>query len=130
MFGISDNNIHLLEPVGQFGSRIEGGKDSAQPRYIHTHLSPITMKLYDKRDEPLLKNLEDDGQKVEPEYYIPIIPMILINGCTAGIGTGWSCNIPSFNPILHPTSRISKLLSKSPKNSFTMPLTETPVFDL
>ena len=94
---VGSNNIHLLEPVGQFGSRIEGGKDSAQPRYIHTHISPLTMKIYDKRDEPLLKNLEDDGQKVEPEYYIPILPMILVNGAS-GIGTGWSTDIPCYNP--------------------------------
>jgi len=94
---VGSNNVHLLEPVGQFGSRIEGGKDSAQPRYIHTHLSPITTKLYDKRDEPLLKYLEDDGQKVEPEYYTPILPMILVNGAS-GIGTGWSTDIPCYNP--------------------------------
>ena len=94
---VGSNNVHLLEPVGQFGSRIEGGKDSAQPRYIHTHLSPITTKLYDKRDEPLLKYLEDDGQCVEPEYYMPILPMILINGAS-GIGTGWSTDVPCYNP--------------------------------
>lgn len=94
---VGSNNIHLLEPVGQFGSRIEGGKDSAQPRYIHTHISNLTSKLFDKRDEPLLKNLEDDGQKVEPEYYIPILPMILVNGAS-GIGTGWSTDIPCYNP--------------------------------
>ena len=39
----------------------------------------------------------EEGQKIEPNYYLPIIPMILVNG-TEGIGTGWSTNVPCFNP--------------------------------
>ena len=35
---------------------------------------------------------------IEPERYYPIIPMVLING-TKGIGTGWSTDIPQYNPI-------------------------------
>lgn len=92
------NNINLLVPSGQFGTRLEGGKDSAQPRYIFTKLEDITSVLYNKHDMALYTYIVDDGDQVEPVFYAPVIPMVLVNG-TEGIGTGWSCNIPSFNPL-------------------------------
>ena len=92
------NNINLLMPEGQFGTRLEGGKDHAATRYIFTYLSNITKKIYKDDDKPLLKFLQDDGQIVEPEYYLPIIPMVLVNG-SDGIGTGWSSKCPQFNPV-------------------------------
>ena len=94
---VGSNNINLLEPIGQFGTRLHGGKDSAQPRYIHTKLSPITNKIFNKLDEPLYEYNDDDGIKIEPLYYVPTLPMLLING-SSGIGTGWSTDIPCFNP--------------------------------
>ena len=95
---VGSNNINLLMPNGQFGTRLKGGKDAAQPRYIHTCLSEITNKIFNKVDEALLDYINDDGFIVEPEFYIPIIPMILVNGCQ-GIGTGWSTKIPCYNPV-------------------------------
>jgi len=95
---VGSNNINLFEPIGQFGSRILGGKDSAQPRYIHTALSKYTSKIYNKLDNPLYKYINDDGLSVEPVYYVPIIPVLLVNG-SHGIGTGWSTDIPQYNPI-------------------------------
>lgn len=94
---VGSNNINLLAPNGQFGSRVIGGKDASQPRYIHTQLCPITGKIFIKDDAELLSYLEDDGFPVEPEYYMPILPMILVNGAV-GIGTGFSTNIPCYNP--------------------------------
>jgi DNA topoisomerase-2 len=96
---IGSNNIPLFMRRGQFGTRAELGKDAASARYIFTTLEEITRYLFINLDEPLLEYLEDDGDVVEPRYYVPIIPMILANGCTAGIGTGWSCAIPCFNPL-------------------------------
>jgi DNA topoisomerase-2 len=95
---VGTNNINLMMPEGQFGSRLEGGKDSAAPRYIFTYLSKITNILFNKDDTPLLKQKMDDGEVVEPQYYMPILPVILING-TTGIGTGWSSDVPQFNPM-------------------------------
>lgn len=92
------NNINLLMPEGQFGTRLAGGKDHAATRYIFTYLSPITKKIFRDEDKPLLEYREDDGQIVEPKYYLPIIPMVLVNG-SEGIGTGWSSSCPQFNPI-------------------------------
>jgi DNA topoisomerase-2 len=93
------NNIPLLYRDGQFGSRINGGKDAASARYIFTKMEPLTPLLFREEDDVLLERVVDDGDIVEPKFYIPILPMILINGCTAGIGTGWSCNVPNYNPL-------------------------------
>jgi DNA topoisomerase II len=94
---VGANNINLLAPVGQFGSRLMGGKDAASPRYIHTHLESIVDALFHKEDGPVLKHLEDDGETVEPETYLPVVPLLAINGCV-GIGTGFSTDIPPHNP--------------------------------
>ncbi|XP_011381397.1 DNA topoisomerase 2-alpha [Pteropus vampyrus] len=93
---VGSNNLNLLQPIGQFGTRLHGGKDSASPRYIFTMLSPLARLLFPPQDDHTLKFLYDDNQRVEPEWYIPIIPMVLINGAE-GIGTGWSCKIPNFD---------------------------------
>jgi DNA topoisomerase-2 len=93
---IGTNNINLIVPEGNFGSRFSP-KAAASARYIFTRLSPITHTIYNKKDLPLLNYLMDDGKKVEPDYFLPIIPMILVNGAI-GIGTGYSTNIPCFNP--------------------------------
>lgn len=95
---VGSNNINLLMPNGQFGTRLMGGSDSASPRYIHTELNKIVDYIYPQSDFPLLDYTEDDGLKVEPKYYVPILPMVLINGMT-GIGTGFSTNIPQYNPL-------------------------------
>lgn len=95
---VGANNLNLLAPVGQFGSRLLGGKDAASARYIHTHLMPIVQKIFRKEDMGILQYLDDDGMSVEPETYFPVIPLLLVNGCV-GIGTGFSTNIPPFNPM-------------------------------
>lgn len=95
---VGSNNINLLVPSGQFGTRLTGGKDAASPRYIFTHLSPIARLLFPEVDDVLLKHREDDGQMIEPYHYTPIIPLVLVNG-SQGIGTGWSTFIPPHNPL-------------------------------
>lgn len=96
---VGSNNIPLLYRDGQFGSRIVGGDDAANARYIYTKLDYLTRLIYREEDDVLLEYLEDDGESVEPKFYVPIIPMILVNGCTCGIGTGWSSYIPCYNPL-------------------------------
>jgi len=94
---VGTNNINLLSPNGQFGSRIQGGSDASSPRYIYTLLSELTKLIFKEEDNCTLNYLNEDSQVIEPEYYIPIIPMILVNGAV-GIGTGFSTNIPQYNP--------------------------------
>jgi len=94
---VGSNNIHLLEPQGQFGSRLAGGDDSASERYIFTMLNPITRMLFPEPDDAILNYINDDGVMVEPEYYVPILPFVLVNGIS-GIGTGFSSSIPAYHP--------------------------------
>jgi len=95
---VGSNNINMFEPRGQFGTRNQGGKDAASERYIFTCLNPLTRDIYKKEDENILEYLEDDGTPVEPIYYAPIIPMILVNG-SKGIGTGFSTDIIPHDPL-------------------------------
>lgn len=94
---VGSNNMNLLEPVGQFGTRLLGGKDASSPRYIFTHLSKNFKYMFNPSDYNLLNYLDDDGFSIEPSFYVPILPLILINGA-CGIGTGFSTDIPCFNP--------------------------------
>ncbi|AQK73819.1 DNA topoisomerase 2 [Zea mays] len=94
---VGSNNINLMSPNGQFGTRAQGGKDAASPRYIFTKLSNITRSIFPKDDDILLNYLNEDGQSIEPTWYMPILPMVLVNG-SEGIGTGWSTYIPNYNP--------------------------------
>lgn len=94
---VGSNNLAWLVPQGQYGTRLQGGKDSASPRYIHTYLQQYISHLVPSDDFDVLVYRDDDGIPVEPEWYAPILPMLLVNGCR-GIGTGYSTFIPSFNP--------------------------------
>lgn len=93
---VGKNNINLLNPNGQFGTRLEGGHDHASARYIFTNINSITHSLFNRDDDNLLEYNDDDGYQIEPKVYYPILPMILINGCE-GIGTGYSTSIPCFS---------------------------------
>lgn len=95
---VGSNNINLLIPKGEYGTRSKGGKDASASRYIFTNIEPLTRDIFKSEDDEILEYLVDDGYQVEPKYYVPIIPMILING-SDGIGTGWSSYVPHFNPI-------------------------------
>jgi DNA topoisomerase-2 len=95
---IGSNNINLLVPSGQFGTRLKGGDDSASERYIFTLLNKITRAIFPQHDDAILEYLNDDGTPVEPRFYAPIIPMILVNG-SKGIGTGFSTEILCYNPL-------------------------------
>jgi DNA topoisomerase-2 len=94
---VGSNTYNLLLPKGQFGTRLMGGKDAASPRYIFTKLSEHAQRLFHKDDDAVLTYLDDDGQKIEPQYFVPSLPIILING-GEGIGTGYSSSVPCYNP--------------------------------
>jgi DNA topoisomerase-2 len=94
---VGSNNINILKPQGNFGSRLRGGKDAASPRYIWTKFEDLTSTIFNSNDIPILNQQFEDNDPIEPEYYAPIIPMVLINGAE-GIGTGFSTKIPPYNP--------------------------------
>ena len=94
---VGSNNVNLLVPSGQFGTRLQGGKDSASARYIFTRLSPLARRVFPEIDDEILQYLEEEGQQIEPKWYAPVLPLVLVNG-SDGIGTGWSSSIPNYNP--------------------------------
>jgi DNA topoisomerase-2 len=94
---VGSNNINLLLPLGNFGNRRQGGKDSASPRYIYTQLNKLTPLIFRRNDECIYDYVDEDGTSVEPEVYAPIIPFVLVNGAE-GIGTGFSTFVPPYNP--------------------------------
>jgi DNA topoisomerase-2 len=95
---VGSNNINLLTPEGQFGTRLLGGKDHASPRYIFTKMEELLPCIFNSADNTILNYLDDDGDMIEPEWYVPVIPMVLVNGAD-GIGTGFSSKIPCYNPL-------------------------------
>ncbi|KAH9065029.1 DNA topoisomerase II [Lactarius vividus] len=94
---VGSNNLNLLLPNGQYGTRDQGGKDHASARYIFTEPAPITRTIFHPADDPLLNYLREDNDDIEPEWYMPVLPLLLLNGAE-GIGTGWSTSVPSYNP--------------------------------
>lgn len=119
---VGSNNIHLLMPQGQFGTRLQGGDDAASERYIYTHLNPLTRYLFRDADDAVLTYQMDDGQPIEPEYYVPILPMVLING-VSGIGTGFSSSIPPFHPLKLVEYLRARLDESASAPSVPLPLT-------
>lgn len=95
---VGSNNIPLLEDDGQLGTRYRGGDDHAAPRYIFTKLNECTRLIFNDEDDSLLDLNYDGNTPIEPKYYIPVIPMLLING-SEGIGTGYSTKIPCHSPF-------------------------------
>ncbi|KAG6820232.1 hypothetical protein H0H93_003595 [Arthromyces matolae] len=95
---VGSNNVNLLYPDGQYGTREEGGKNHASPRYIFTQISQLSRVVFNAADDALLNIQKEDGEVIEPEFYMPVVPMLLINGAE-GIGTGWSTNIPCYDPV-------------------------------
>ena len=89
------NNMNVFEPSGQFGSRLT--KEAAAGRYIFTRFSPYFRQLFKKEDDSILENIEVNGEKIEPRFFIPLLPMMLINGAQ-GTGTGHACLIMNYNP--------------------------------
>ena len=95
---VGSNNINYIVPSGQCGIREHGGSDAASSHYIFTRLSSLALSLVHKNDEPLLSYLDKDGISIASEWYCLVIPTVLVNG-TAGAGTGYSTDIPGYNPL-------------------------------
>lgn len=89
------NNLNYLKPLGQFGSRLANSPSAS--RYIFTDLADCFRKVFKKDDDLILKHLIEDGDEIEPERYLPILPNVLVNG-TSGMGTGFATNILPYNP--------------------------------
>eukprot|EP00397_Hematodinium_sp_SG-2012_P002027 GEMP01002033.1.p1 GENE.GEMP01002033.1~~GEMP01002033.1.p1 ORF type:complete len:751 (+),score=160.53 GEMP01002033.1:1559-3811(+) len=114
---VGSNNINLLVPSGQFGTRLLGGKDAASARYIYTRLSPMTRLVFHPDDDAILDYNDEEGQKIEPKHYVPIIPIGLVNGCE-GMGVGWSTTVPNFDPR-DVITQVKRYIRKEPMEELT-----------
>jgi len=84
------NNVPFLVPEGHFGDRLSS--ESAASRYIYTYMQPYIRDIYKEEDDAILEEQSFEGQKIEYKYYVPIVPMILING-SEGVSTGFAQKI-------------------------------------
>jgi len=84
---VGANNIPLLSPEGSFGTRFI--PKAGASRYIYTKLQPYTRLIFRKEDEPLLEKQIFEGNEIEYKYYVPIIPMLLVNG-SSGVSNGFA----------------------------------------
>jgi DNA gyrase/topoisomerase IV subunit A len=109
---VGSNNVNLLVPSGQFGTRLSGGKDHAAARYIYTRLTKATRCIFPEADDAVLEYLNEEGLSIEPKYYAPIIPLVAANGAD-GIGVGWSCFVPNYNPR-ELIANVRRMLKKEP----------------
>jgi len=107
------NNAPLLEEDGQFGSL--RSPQAGAPRYIGTKLSPYFKLIY--KDFDLLNYKEEEGEKIEPIFFLPIIPTVLING-GSGIAVGFASNILNRN-INDIIEACQKLLSNKKISTIT-----------
>ena len=85
--------LPFLRPHGQFGTRSNGGKDSADPRYTFTQLNKkLCLAIFPKDDDFLLKYTFDDGERCEPEFYVPVIPLSIMENMEIP-ATGWKVKL-------------------------------------
>lgn len=89
------NNLNLLNPEGAFGTRLI--QEAAAPRYIYTQKNNLFDKIFIKDDEQILTGLIFEGDTIEYKYYLPIIPMLLVNG-SEGMAVGFAQKILNRNP--------------------------------
>lgn len=111
------NNVPLLHGAGQFGTRLSNGADSASPRYIFTYAAATTRLLFCADDEPLLVHKREEGTPVEPVFYLPTLPVLLLNGAE-GISTGYSSTVPCFNPA-DVLANVTRFLDRAPFEPMT-----------
>ena len=87
------NNLSVLVPDGQVGSlRV---RSAASPRYVGCHLSPNFRLVY--KDFELIERRNEEGQEIEPLWFLPILPMIIVNA-SSGLAVGHASNILNRNP--------------------------------
>lgn len=91
------NNIPLIRGRGNVGTRLAGGKDASNGRYVFMTKAPLADAIFVKEDDVLLDYLDIDGDSAEPRNYIPVVCLFAING-GKGIGTGFSYEAAPRNP--------------------------------
>lgn len=84
------NNVPLLQKKGNFGTRF--AQEASAPRYIFTYGSKNLFTLFKKEDLKILKEQMFEGERIEPVFYVPTLPLILVNG-SEGVSSGFAQKI-------------------------------------
>ena len=94
---VGANNSSLITGnSGGFGTRIN--PICAAPRYTKIALSEIVKKLFVDVDNNIIEQQFFEGDYIEPQFFVPIFPVIFLNG-SHGLSTGFSQDIWPRNPI-------------------------------
>ena len=110
---INSNNINLIEGKGELDTIYKENKNIDNYKLISIKLNSITKYIFNRYDSGLINYKSEYGKIIEPDWYMPIIPLILVNGAE-GIGTCFSTYIPCFNPY----DTINTLKNKLKNNKF------------
>lgn len=89
------NNMPWFDKEGQFGTRL--CHQASSERYISTKLGDTYKKMFDPEDLFILEEQFDRGDKIEPKFYLPKLPMLLING-SMGTGNGYASSVLQYDP--------------------------------
>lgn len=92
---IGSNNIPILSPNGNFGTRFVPVPSAA--RYVYSKKSKDFDDIFNKHDDPILIEQEFEGSTIEPKFFVPVVPLLLING-SEGVGTGFAQKILPRDP--------------------------------
>ena len=88
------NSMPIFQGIGQFGSL--RSPEAGAPRYIGVKFNENFRLLY--KDFELAKPKFEEGEEIEPEFFLPVIPTVLLNG-SSGIAVGFATNILNRHPL-------------------------------
>jgi len=91
----SGNNLPLLEGDGNFGSTFI--PDASATRYIFARMNPILKSIFIKDDYEILNHQLFENESIEPRFYVPVLPLIAING-SEGVSIGFAQKILPRDP--------------------------------
>lgn len=93
---IGTNNINMMMPEGNFGTRLV--PEASAARYIYSYGSKDLFEQLNTDDNEILEHQEFEGHQIEPKFLLPKLPLLLINGAE-GISSGYASKILPRNPI-------------------------------
>ena len=115
------NNIPLLTREGNFGTRF--AQEASASRYIYTYGSKEFFQLFNKNDNNILVKQYFEGEQIEPMFYLPTLPLLLING-SEGVSSGFAQKILSRDP-----QKIKKAIKQTLEGSVYNTNLLTPYFE-
>jgi DNA topoisomerase-2 len=95
---VASNNFPLITGHGSFGTRFTGLGSAAAPRYTYCSIAKIAKELFHEDDRAICKSREFEGTQIEPEYFMPIFPVLFLNG-TEGLSSGWRAQVYPRDPL-------------------------------